>query len=376
MMTTKTMKTITMTTKTAPLPLNSTIGILGGGQLGRMLAMAAAKLGMKTHIFCPDSNSPAFEVSHAHTIADYNDLPALENFANSVDIITYEFENVPVDTAQYITQFSTLAPDANILSISQDRLLEKQFLQSLNIDICAYEPVSSRIELDEALKIIGTPAVLKTTRLGYDGKGQRIIMHPQEADKAYEDLAGSELILEAFSSFDKEISVIIARNEDGHTAAFDPAENIHKNHILHTSTVPASLSPMILKQAILIAEKIANALNYQGILAVEFFVMHEGSTPALLVNEIAPRVHNSGHWTLNGCPTDQFEQHIRAICNWPLGATLRHNDVTMTNLIGDEIHQIPTILHQGDIPHIYGKGESRPGRKMGHINSVFAYTKK
>ncbi len=255
-MTTKTITTKTITTETMPLPINSTIGILGGGQLGRMLAMAAAKLGMKTHIFCPDPDSPAFEVSHAHTIAQYDDLPALEVFAKSVDVVTYEFENVPVETAQYIAQFSALAPDANTLSISQDRLLEKEFLQNLDVDICAFEPVNSRAELDVALKKIGTPAVLKTTRLGYDGKGQRTIMQLHEADKAFEDLAGAPLILEAFSFFEMEISVIIARNKDGKTAAFDPAENIHKNHILHTSTVPASLLPMILEQAILIAEKL------------------------------------------------------------------------------------------------------------------------
>lgn len=360
--------------KTA-LPIGSTIGILGGGQLGRMLATAAANLGMKTHIFCPDPNSPAFEVAGRKTIADYTDYNALEIFANSVDIATYEFENVPVETAKHIMQFVPLAPDKNALSISQDRLLEKQFLQSLDVKVSEFEHVRSLSELQAALSIIGTPAVLKTTRLGYDGKGQRIIKSIDDAEQAYTDLAGVELVLEAFIPFEIEISIIIARNEHGKTAIFDPAQNVHKNHILHTSTVPAHISLHTETDAKTIATSIAKALNYTGILAIEFFVVGTGNQQHLLVNEIAPRVHNSGHWTQDVCPSDQFDQHIRAICNWPLGDASRLTDVTMTNLIGDDVFSFQAGLSPNDFPHLYGKSESRPGRKMGHINTIVSSKK-
>lgn len=364
---------MTNQTKT-PLAVGSTIGILGGGQLGRMLAIAAANLGMKTHIYCPDSNSPAFEVAGNKTIAEYTDTTALKTFAKSVDIMTYEFENVPAETAKHIVRFVPLAPNEKALSISQDRLLEKQFLQSLNIEISKFEPVKSPSSLQSALSSIGTPAVLKTTRLGYDGKGQRIIKSAKDAEQAYAELAGVELVLEAFVPFEMEISIIIARNEDGKTATFDPAQNVHKNHILHTSTVPANISSHTETNAKTIATSIAKALNYTGILAIEFFVVGRGNEQILLVNEIAPRVHNSGHWTQDVCPSDQFDQHIRAICNWPLGDTSRLADVMMTNLIGDEIFSFQATLSPNQFPHLYGKTESRPGRKMGHINSIVSST--
>ena len=358
--------------KKPALPIGSTIGILGGGQLGRMLAIAAANLGMKTHIFCPDPNSPAFEVAGCKTVADYTDYASLETFANSVDIVTYEFENVPVETAKNIMQFVPLAPNEKALSISQDRLLEKQFLKSLGVKISEFEPVRSLSDLHSALSIIGTPAVLKTTRLGYDGKGQRIIKSPNDAEQAYTDLAGVELVLEAFIPFEMEISIIIARNEQGKTAIFDPAQNVHKNHILHTSTVPANISLQTEADAKNIASLIAQALNYTGILAIEFFVVGTGDQQYLLVNEIAPRVHNSGHWTQDVCPSDQFDQHIRAICNWPLGDTSRLADVTMTNLIGDDIFSFQGKLLPNEFPHLYGKSQSRLGRKMGHINTIIS----
>ncbi len=357
-----------------PLLPSSTIGILGGGQLGRMLAVAASKLGLNTHIFCPDRESPAFDVAKFHTIAPYEDQDALKEFAASVDLVTYEFENVPAKTAHLIEEHVLLAPGVKALKISQDRLLEKKFLQELNIAISPFEPVSSPEQLLEAIKIIGTPSVLKTTRFGYDGKGQRIIKTAKNAHSAYKEFAGKQLVLEAFVEFDSEISVVIARNASGQIKAFEPSTNVHKNHILHTSTVPANIEKSTANEAIVIATRIAKALQYQGIMAVEFFVCkadkNANNTQELLVNEIAPRVHNSGHWTQNVCPTDQFEQHIRAICNWPLGQTERMANVVMRNLIGGEINLIPHGLSPNDHPHIYGKSQSRPGRKMGHVNAI------
>ncbi|MCF6326522.1 MAG: 5-(carboxyamino)imidazole ribonucleotide synthase [Devosiaceae bacterium] len=357
-----------------PLLPGSTIGILGGGQLGRMLAVAASKLGLNTHIYCPDPESPAFDVAKYHTIAPYDDQNALKEFATSVDLVTYEFENVPTKAANLIKEQVFLAPGVNALKTSQDRLLEKKFLQELDIAISPFEPVNSPQQLLQAIKIIGTPSVLKTTRFGYDGKGQRIIKTAKGAHDAYKEFAGKQLVLEAFVEFDSEISVVIARNASGQIAAFEPSTNIHKNHILHTSTVPASIEKSTAIKAIAIATKIAECLQYQGVMAVEFFVckadQSANNKQMLLVNEIAPRVHNSGHWTQNVCPTDQFEQHIRAICNWPLGQTERMANVVMRNLIGGEINLIPHGLSPNDHPHIYGKSHSRPGRKMGHVNTI------
>ncbi len=359
----------------APLPVGSTIGIMGGGQLGRMLSLAAAKLGMRTHIFCPDPDSPAFEVTPNKTIAAYDNEEALAAFAGSVDIVTYEFENVPASSAALIAKIMPLAPDARALSVSQDRLKEKEFLKGIDIAICQFEAVLSAADLDLAINKIGLPAILKTTRFGYDGKGQRIIKTAAEARGAFEALSNASgktprLVLEAFVPFEKEISVIVARNGKGEIAAYDPAENIHVNHILHTSTVPALISTRLAQYAISIASTITSALNYRGVLGVEFFVITKGNQQGLLVNEIAPRVHNSGHWTESVCPTSQFEQHIRAICNWPLGSTRRFADVVMENLIGKDVRSVPDGLSPSAQPNIYGKNEIRAGRKMGHINRV------
>ncbi len=370
-----------MTSDPAPPPFTdqllpgSTIGILGGGQLGRMLAVAASGLGMKTHIFCPDPQSPAFDVSSHQTIASYDDDDALKKFAHSVDLVTYEFENVPAEAARLIKNITLLAPGVNALETSQDRLLEKRFLESLDIAISPFAPVRSAAQLQQALEKIGTPSVLKTTRFGYDGKGQQIIRSPEQAHKAYQEFSRRELVLEAFVDFECEISVVIARNGHGQIEPYEPSLNVHKNHILHTSTVPAGIKASVSELATITATRIITALQYQGVLAVEFFVTKnktgDGSTsPSLLVNEIAPRVHNSGHWTQNACPADQFEQHIRAICNWPLGRSERMADVVMQNLVGGEVNLIPQGLLPGDHPHIYGKAKSRPGRKMGHVNSV------
>jgi 5-(carboxyamino)imidazole ribonucleotide synthase len=350
----------------SPLPPGSTVGILGGGQLGRMLALAAARLGMKTHIFCPDPESPAFDVTPLKTVAAYADESALAAFADAVDVVTYEFENVPAETAAFLAARKPLRPGARALEVAQDRLKEKAFIAGARIPVAPYRPVSDLAELEAALAALGTPAVLKTTRLGYDGKGQRIISHPDQAAEAFAALEPKPLVLEAFIPFEKEISVVVARGLDGRTRAFDPAENVHRHHILHTSTVPAAISPDQAQQAVDAATALATALDYVGILGVEFFVTGDD----LLVNEIAPRVHNSGHWTEAVCVTDQFEQHIRAIVGWPLGDSTRLADVVMENLVGEEALAVLDRLGPGVRPHLYGKRDARPGRKMGHISRV------
>jgi len=353
----------------SPLPPGSTIGILGGGQLGRMLSLAASRLGLRTHIYCPDPASPAFEVTPHKTVAAYDDEAALAAFADAVDVVTYEFENVPAATAEFLAARKPLRPGANALAISQDRLAEKQFLSSKNIPVAPWRAVGSLADLTAAMGELGLPAVLKTTRLGYDGKGQRVIRAPEEAEAAFAALDPHPLVLEAFIPFEKEISVVIARNGAGEVRAFDVAENVHRDHILFTSTVPADIPPGVARQAAMLAKVIVVALDYVGVLGVEFFLV-PGERPTLLVNEIAPRVHNSGHWTEAVCLTDQFEQHIRAVALWPLGDPARMADVVMENLIGEEVLAVPARLDGDTQPHLYGKAEARPGRKMGHINRI------
>jgi 5-(carboxyamino)imidazole ribonucleotide synthase len=353
-------------TDTEPLPPGSIIGILGGGQLGRMLALAAARLGMKTHIYCPDADSPAFDVTPRKTVAAYDDAEALAGFAAAVDVVTYEFENVPLATAHRLAGVKPLYPSPFALAAAQDRLAEKTFIRAEGVPVAPYRAVETPADLEAALLALGTPAVLKTTRLGYDGKGQRVIRTPDQAAAAFAELAPKPLVLEAFVPFDKEISVVLARGADGEIRAFEPSLNVHRNHILHTSTVPAGVSFALAAEATAAATKIAAALDYVGVLGVEFFVTGE----TLLVNEIAPRVHNSGHWTEAVCVTDQFEQHIRAICRWPLGDPARLATVVMENLVGDEVAGIPARLGLGTRPQLYGKAETRPGRKMGHLNHI------
>jgi 5-(carboxyamino)imidazole ribonucleotide synthase len=345
------------------------IGILGGGQLGRMLSLAASKLGMRTHIYCPDANSPAFEVTPYKTIAAYDDEVALAAFADAVDVITYEFENVPARTAEFLAARKPLRPGANALAISQDRLTEKAFLASKNIPVAPHHAVETLADLEAAIDALGLPAVLKTTRLGYDGKGQRVIRERSEAAAAFAALEPKPLVLEAFVPFEKEISVVVARSLSGEVKSFDAAENVHRHHILFTSTVPADISPGLEKHAAMLAKVIVVALDYVGVLGVEFFAV-PGERPTLLVNEIAPRVHNSGHWTEAVCLTDQFEQHIRAILGWPLGDPARLADVVMENMIGDEVLAIPVSLNGNTQPHVYGKTEVRAGRKMAHLNRI------
>jgi 5-(carboxyamino)imidazole ribonucleotide synthase len=347
----------------------ATIGILGSGQLGRMLALAAARLGFKCHIFAPDRRSPAFDVAHAATIADYSDQQALARFADSVDVVTYEFENIPVDAATFLAARVRVLPDPNVLATTQDRLAEKDFVAGLGIGTAPHAPVSTPAELCAALERIGRPAVLKTRRFGYDGKGQATINGGSAPEAAWRKTGGQPCILEAFVPFAREVSVVAARGHDGSIECFDVTENEHRDHILKVSRVPAAVPAATAREAQRIAETIAQKFGYVGVLAVELFVLGDGG---LLVNEIAPRVHNSGHWTLDGASVSQFEQHVRAVAGWPLGKPIRRGRVEMINLIGDEVEDYRQWLGvPGAALHLYGKAEVRPGRKMGHVTRVF-----
>jgi 5-(carboxyamino)imidazole ribonucleotide synthase len=352
---------------TDPLRPGAVIGILGGGQLGRMLAVAAARLGYRTHVYEPGAAPPAADVVHAVTCAGYEDAAALTAFAGAVDVITYEFENVPTAALDLLESLKPIHPNRRALAISQDRLAEKAFLNGIGLATAPYATVTTAKDLAAALARIGCPSILKTTRLGYDGKGQARIKSAADSAAALAAMQGAPAVLEGFIPFTHEVSVIAARAIDGSVACYDPGENVHRDGILHTTTVPARLTPGQRSDAILAAARILNALDYVGVLGVELFVTPEG----LIVNEIAPRVHNSGHWTQNGCAVDQFEQHIRAITGWPLGDGGRHSDVTMENLIGDDIARIPQIARQRNAAlHLYGKADARPGRKMGHVNRI------
>jgi 5-(carboxyamino)imidazole ribonucleotide synthase len=349
------------------LPAGSVIGILGGGQLGRMLSVAAARIGYRTHVYEPSANPPAADVAHKVTTAPYEDDEALRAFAASVDVITYEFENVPTSALDILESLRPIRPNRRALATSQDRLIEKDFLTSIGLTTAPYAAVNDAASLDAAMARIGAPAILKTTRLGYDGKGQARILSAADAPAALAVMRGAPAVLEGFVTFAREVSVIAARSLSGEVAAYDPGENVHRDGILHTTTVPARLSPGERTDAVLLAARILNALDYVGVMGVELFVTDGG----LVVNEIAPRVHNSGHWTQNGCAVDQFEQHIRAVAGWPLGDGSRHADVEMENLIGDDILRVPELARQKNTAvHLYGKAEARPGRKMGHVNRV------
>jgi 5-(carboxyamino)imidazole ribonucleotide synthase len=346
-----------------------TIGILGGGQLGRMLSVAAAELGFSCHIFCPDQDSPAFAVAARHTVAAYDDKAALTAFAQSVSAVTFEFENVPSATAQFIAERVPLLPNPRALEVAQDRLAEKTLMSELGIPVAAYAEVGALADIYSAMAKTGRPAVLKTRRMGYDGKGQAVIRAGDDPVTAWRSIGEQSAVLEAFVPFEREVSVVLARGRDGAVRAFDLTENEHHAGILARSTVPALVSEEIAAEAVATAERIAVALDFVGVLAVEMFVLGANSGPRLLVNEIAPRVHNSGHWTQDGCYVSQFEQHIRAIAGWPLGDPRRHSNVTMTNLIGDDVAAWAALAAEpGAKLHLYGKLESRPGRKMGHVN--------
>ncbi|WP_438955383.1 5-(carboxyamino)imidazole ribonucleotide synthase [Cognatiyoonia sp.] len=351
---------------TKPLTTGATIGILGGGQLGRMLSVAASRLGFKTCIYEPGGDCPASHVANYHFQKSYDDLDGLRQFAESVDVITYEFENIPTSALDALEAIKPIHPNRKALATSQDRLTEKDFLTSLGLKTAPYAGVTDAASLDAAIAAIGTPAILKTRRMGYDGKGQSRLKSSDDAAQALADMEGAPALLEGFVNFSHEVSVIAARGLDGAVSCFDPGENVHVDGILSTTTVPANLKPNQRTDAVLLAAQILNAMDYVGVLGVELFVNPEG----LIVNEIAPRVHNSGHWTQNGCTICQFEQHIRAIAGWPLGDGSRHSNVVMENLIGDDVDRIPELATTNTAIHLYGKADAKPGRKMGHINRV------
>ncbi len=346
-----------------------TIGIIGGGQLGRMLAIAAARLNFRTVILEPQADCPAAQVANAQITAAYDDPKALAELAERCDVVTYEFENVPVSAAEALQRSVPVYPPAKALEVSQDRLVEKRFLNACGIETAKFHAIESQADLEKALADFGGKGVLKTCRLGYDGKGQRVFRSAEESPAgAYEALGSVPLILESFVPFEREVSIIAARAKDGTVVCFDPAENVHRNGILHTSTLPAQMPDATAKTARESAEKLLAALDYVGVIGMEFFVMADGT---LIANEIAPRVHNSGHWTEAACIVSQFEQHIRAVAGLPMGNPHRHSDCVMTNLIGDDILDVPTWLTKKDVlVHLYGKTESRPGRKMGHVTEL------
>jgi len=347
-----------------PLHQGANIGILGGGQLGRMLAVAASRLGLKAHIFEPGANPPAGQVADQVTTASYEDEAALHRFAQSVDVITYEFENIPTSALDILEQIRPIHPGRRALAISQDRLSEKEFLTGLGLKVAPYANVTSAAEAEAAAQSIGTPSILKTRRMGYDGKGQVRLKNVSDMEQAWQAMQGAPSVLEGFINFSNEVSVIAARTSDGQVACYDPGENVHREGILHSTTVPASLSAAQRMDAVLLAGQILNVLDYVGVMGVELFVTADG----LIVNEIAPRVHNSGHWTQNGCDICQFEQHIRAVAGWPLGDGSRHSDIRMENLIGDDMDRVPELRKTNAALHLYGKSEVKPGRKMGHVN--------
>lgn len=355
------------------LPPGSTIGILGGGQLGRMLALAAARLGLKSHVFAPESDSPAFDVAAARTCARYDDRAALDAFAGAIDAATYEFENIPLATVEHLGRTVPVRPGAKALACAQDRLNEKELARSLGARTAEFARIDSLEEL--AGRIAGgfpVPCVLKTRRFGYDGKGQAKILEPSGSAAAWEAIGKHPAVLESYVTFETEISVVAARGADGDFRAFDVTENEHRHHILHRSLAPAGIDAAAAETAVEIARRIAAALDYVGVVAIEFFAMGRGAGDGIIVNEIAPRVHNSGHWTMDGAETCQFEQHIRAVAGWPLGSTARKApQVEMINLIGDDIAAWPQIAAEpGAHLHHYGKREARPGRKMGHVNRL------
>ncbi|MBM3534674.1 MAG: 5-(carboxyamino)imidazole ribonucleotide synthase [Alphaproteobacteria bacterium] len=350
------------------LPPGSTIGMMGGGQLGRMTALAAAELGYRVHVFTPETDSPCAQVCDKATVADYSDTAALDAFARAVDVVTLEFENLPADALDRLTKTKPVRPSASVLRVAQDRLLEKEFCRRLGIGTAPYRQVDSLADLGRAAAEIGRPVVLKTRRLGYDGKGQVKLAAGAPLDAALEALKGAPAILEGFIDFVLEVSVIAARAVDGSVLAYPVVENRHENHILATTIAPAAVSPKVAAEARRIATALAEALDVVGLLAVEMFVTRD---ERVLVNELAPRPHNSGHWTIEGCPTSQFAQLVRAVTGLPLGAVEPFTPAEMRNLIGDAVHDWPRLVAEPAAHlHLYGKAEARPGRKMGHVTRL------
>lgn len=353
------------------LPPGSTIGIMGGGQLGRMLAMAAARLGLKTHIYTDEADAPAFDVAAARTVGAYSDARAIEDFAGKVGVVTCEFENVPAEALQAAGRAARVYPPSASFAVAQDRLAEKSFLRDLGVPVAPFARVGSAAELARAIEQVKLPALLKTRRLGYDGKGQVLLRSATEASDALAELQGAPALLEGLVAFSRELSVLVVRGRDGTMQFYDTVENVHAHGVLATSRVPAPIPAGVAFEARAMAGKIAAALGHVGVLAVEMFHCEDG-LPSLLVNEIAPRVHNSGHWTLDACLASQFENHVRAISGWPLGQTSRHSDALMTNLIGDDVERWRELAGDEDVAlHLYGKREARPGRKMGHFTRLY-----
>jgi 5-(carboxyamino)imidazole ribonucleotide synthase len=351
------------------IPPGSVLGILGGGQLGRMLAMAAAQLGYRCHIYCPEKDCPAAQVAAAHTAAGYDDMAALDRFAAQVAVATIEFENIPLATLERVAAGVPARPGAAALRISQDRLLEKDFVRQCGGRTADYRAVDSLGDLQAALGEIPPPVLLKTRRMGYDGKGQVRITSVAEAPQAWAAIQGAPAIIESLVPFALEISVIVARGLDGAMEAFVPVENRHSNGILATTIAPAAVAPATAAAADRLARTLTERLGVVGLLAVEMFVDAKGG---VLVNEMAPRVHNSGHWTMEACATSQFEQQVRAVCGLPLGSPKHHSNAVMRNLIGDEVDAWPKIAADPAAKlHLYGKAEARPGRKMGHVTRLY-----
>ena len=345
-----------------------TIGIIGGGQLGRMLAMAASRLNLRTVILEPQPDSPALQLANRQIVAPYDDEAALAELADACDVVTYEFENVPVGAARFLETRKPVYPPARALEVAQDRLVEKTFLNDCGIPTAKFRAVDSQADLEAALADFGGAAVLKTRRLGYDGKGQILFKPGDNADGAYDSLGGVPLILESFVAFEREISIIAARGIDRSVECYDPAENVHRGGILHSSTLPAEIWEGTAADARSAAIRLLDKLDYVGVIGIEFFV---GANGELMANEIAPRVHNSGHWTEAACVISQFEQHIRAVAGLPLGSPVRHSNCVMQNLIGNDINDVGEWAREKDVLiHLYGKTEPRPGRKMGHVTRL------
>lgn len=347
------------------------IGILGGGQLGRMIAIAAARLGYRCHVFTNEPDSPAAQVCDAATIADFTDGPALERFAAAIDVATCEFENVPAGSVRLVAALKPVLPQPEILEIAQDRLHEKDFLRSIGVETTVYREIADPAALGRAMREFGYPAVLKTVRMGYDGKGQVKLTPDTNAEEAWRQMGGESGILEGFVDFAREISVIVARGDNGTWVTYPPVENQHFNHILDTTIAPARIPSETAMRAEAIARHVAKKLDLVGVLAVEMFVTEDGG---LLVNEIAPRPHNSGHWTIDACVTSQFEQLVRAVCGLPLGSVEHHSDAVMKNLLGSDVDKWREAFNDPLAKlHLYGKTEILPGRKMGHVTRLMPH---
>ncbi|MDQ6626416.1 MAG: 5-(carboxyamino)imidazole ribonucleotide synthase [Verrucomicrobiota bacterium] len=355
-------------------PPGVTIGVMGGGQLGRMFAIAARRMGYRVVIFTPEENSPAGQLADLTRIADYTNEAAVRKFAADVDVITFEFENIPVATVEWCAEERDVRPAGSILHIAQNRLREKEFLISAGIPIAPFTAVRSARELEHAVGRIGRPAILKTAAFGYDGKGQQTIAARDDFEEIWNASSADELVLEGAVEFEKEISVIVARGPDGAMATFPVSENIHRNHILDVTVVPARVDAQTEKAAAELARTIAEKLDLVGLLAVEMFLKTDGE---IIVNELAPRPHNSGHWTIEGCVTSQFEQQVRAVCGMPLGGTDVLRPTAMANLLGEAWQSgepnWPAALEIAGVHlHLYGKTEPRPRRKMGHLTALGA----